>query len=184
MGHDQVRRLTAQLEGDFVIFRIGMRINSLWRVRGWLPVFRAMIPMTRELMQHPEIGFLGMDVHFGLRNIWYLQYWRDYDHLIAYAHDPERHHLPAWRAFNREIRRSGVVGIWHETYRVRAGEYETVYVNTPPIGLGAVATLVPASGSRQSSRGRLGLSDGADAPVDVDGVDRAPPIAAMPMTST
>ncbi len=46
MGHDQVRRLTAQLDGDFVIFRIGMRINSLWRVRGWLPVFRAMIPMT------------------------------------------------------------------------------------------------------------------------------------------
>ena len=42
------KRVTAEIEGDFVIFLIGMRINKLWKVHKWLPVFRAMPRMIRE----------------------------------------------------------------------------------------------------------------------------------------
>jgi hypothetical protein len=35
-------RHTAQIEGPFVVFIIGMRINRLWAVHKWLPVARAM----------------------------------------------------------------------------------------------------------------------------------------------
>ena len=62
-------------------------------------------------------------------------------------------------AFNKRMATSrGDVGIWHETYLVRAGEYETVYSGMPPFGLGKASTLVPASGRRESARGRVGAA--------------------------
>ena len=33
----------------------------------------------------------------------------------------------AWRAFNRAARNTDAVGIWHETYRATAGQWETIY---------------------------------------------------------
>ena len=47
------------------------------------------------------------------------------------------------------------MGIWHETYQIRAGEYETIYSGMPRIGLGKVGTLVPANAKKESARGRL-----------------------------
>ena len=41
--------------------------------------------------------------------------------------------------------KSDRTGIWHETYRVRAGEYEAVYGNMPPFGLGKAGRLVSLS---------------------------------------
>ena len=35
-------RLTAEMDGDFVVFLIGMRVNKPWKVHKWLPVARAM----------------------------------------------------------------------------------------------------------------------------------------------
>ena len=62
----------------------------------------------------------------------------------------------AWRAFNKRMKHSrGDVGIWHETYLVRAGEYENAYSGIPPHGLGRVADLVPAEGARSDARGRF-----------------------------
>ena len=54
----------------------------------------------------------------------------------------QRTSLPAWQAFNRAVGSNGDVGIWHETYVVRPGAYETVYNNMPPWGLGAAGRLV------------------------------------------
>ena len=45
-------------------------------------------------------------------------------------------------------------GIWHETFQVRAGEYEAVYGNMPPVGLGKIGRLVPVSES-SSARERI-----------------------------
>ncbi len=42
-------RMTAEVEGDFVVFLIGMRINKPWKVHKWLPVFLAMPRMLKEL---------------------------------------------------------------------------------------------------------------------------------------
>ena len=145
-------RLTAELDGDFVVFVIGMRINQPWKVGAWLPVFRAMPKMLRELQTQPELGLLGSQF-YGLTQI---QYWRSVEHLHRYARSRENAHLPAWRAFNQGARAAGdAVGIWHETYRVEAGAYETVYVNMPRTGLGRAGTLVPATGHRQTAQGRL-----------------------------
>jgi hypothetical protein len=50
----------------------------------------------------------------------------------------------------------GDVGIWHETYRVRSGEYEAIYSGMPLQGLakaGGYEALTPA---RESARQRIG----------------------------
>jgi hypothetical protein len=32
-------RYTAEIEGDFVVFLIGMRLNRPWKVHQWLPAY-------------------------------------------------------------------------------------------------------------------------------------------------
>jgi hypothetical protein len=155
--HIDPRRMTAQLDGDFVVFLIGMRVNSWWRVGDWLPVARAMPRMIKELQRSPELGLLGHEEWFSKRVAILVQYWRSLDQLMAYAHGSDAEHLPAWRAFNRRMARAGRgVGIWHETYRVAAGQYEAIYRNMPAFGLGKATALVEATGKRSSARGRLG----------------------------
>ena len=148
-------RMAAEIEGDFVVFLIGMRINKPWKIGTWLPLARAMPRMLKELdAGDPEVtGFLG---HSGLSMSSMTQYWRSFDHLEAYARSESAEHWPAWVAFNRALKgRRGDVGIWHETYLVRAGDYEAVYSGMPPTGLGKVARLVPATGNREAARQRL-----------------------------
>ena len=94
------KRMTADIDGDFVVFLIGMRLNRPWKLHKWLPVMRSMPRMIRELAMDPESGFLGYERWFGLG---------------------------------------------------RPGEH------------------LPATGKRESARGRMGLTDGSDAPVDVAG---------------
>jgi Domain of unknown function (DUF4188) len=145
-------RMTAEIEGDFVVFLIGMRINKPWKIHKWLPVFLAMPPMLKELQARPESGFLGCIQSFGV----IVQYWRSFDHLESYARSREQRHWPAWVAFNKRLGQSrSDVGIWHETYQVRSGEYETVYSGMPAFGLGSAGKLIPASGRRESARGRF-----------------------------
>ncbi|GAA4009029.1 hypothetical protein GCM10022631_21640 [Deinococcus rubellus] len=151
------RRVTAQLEGDFVVFMIGMRVNQPWKVSAWLPVFLAMPKMIAELSKHPELGLLGGR----FAGLTLIQFWRSSEHLNAYAQSREHVHLPAWQAFNQNARKSGgAVGIWHETYRVAAGQYETVYVDMPTFGLGQAGKLVEASGRRATAAGRMGGGPG------------------------
>jgi hypothetical protein len=68
-------RMTADVEEGFVAFRIGMRINKLWKLHKWLPVFRAMPRMLRELDADPESGLLGYSFNPGIRNQTLLMYW-------------------------------------------------------------------------------------------------------------
>jgi hypothetical protein len=145
-------RMAAQIDGDFVVFLIGLRINKPWKVHKWLPVFLAMPKMLNELNTRPDSGFLGGI--FGLKVI--VQYWRSFEHLEAYARSKDRQHWPAWVSFNQRFGGSrGDVGIWHETYLVPAGRYEAIYSGMPPIGLGQASTLIPATGHRDSARGRI-----------------------------
>ena len=147
-------RLAATLDGTFVVFIIGMRINRFWKVNKWWPVAAAMPRMIRELSQQPDLGFLHAEAWFG-RTIIMVQYWRSMEQLLAYARNKESEHLPAWRAFNKAVGTSGAVGIWHETYVASPGTYENIYVNMPPFGLGRAGTLQKAVGGRQSASGRL-----------------------------
>jgi len=146
------KRMTAEMNGEFVVFLIGMRINRPWKVHQWLPIFLAMPRMLKELEGHPESGFLG---HNGLGRV-IVQYWRSFEQLEAYARAKDQKHWPVWVEFNRRFGTSrGDVGIWHETYIIKPGNYEAVYSGMPPYGLGKVGMLVPASGKREAARSRL-----------------------------
>jgi hypothetical protein len=149
-------RMVAAIEGDFVVFLIGMRINRLWKIQKWLPVVVAMPRMLKELSEKPEAGLLGFEQHFGLRSAMVVQYWRSFDQLEAYARNKNAAHFPAWAAFNKNVASNGDVGIWHETYLVPSGQYESIYNNMPEYGLGKAASLVAAAGKKETARGRLG----------------------------
>lgn len=154
-------RLTATTQGDFVVFLIGMRINKPLLVHKWLPVVRAMPRMLKELSRQPDLGFIHAEMWFARTTIM-VQYWRSMEQLLAYAKNKEAEHLPAWRSFNTAVGTDGSVGIWHESYKVAPGGYESVYLNMPPFGLGKAGVLLPATGGRQSASGRL--SGGHNAP--------------------
>jgi hypothetical protein len=87
-----------------------------------------------------------------------LQYWRDFDSLDRFARDKQLPHLEPWRRFNLAARDSDDVGVWHETYRVHAGDYETVYVNMPTFGLAAASSHLPVSAKAQTAAARIGAS--------------------------
>ena len=147
-------RMTAQIDAEIVVFLIGMRINRYWKVHKWLPVALAMPKMLRELAADPDSGFLGVESWVGNPTI-ALQYWRSFDHLEKYAKDAGRTHRPAWAAFNRAVAGNGDVGVWHETYRVRPGDYECIYNNMPAFGLAKATRSVPARGKLESARDRI-----------------------------
>jgi len=148
-------RMSAEIDGEFVVFLIGMRVNKPWKFHKWIPVIRAMPRMLKELEAHPESGFLG---HTGLGRV-IVQYWRSFEHLEAYARAKDKQHWPAWVDFNRRLGNSrGDVGIWHETYIVQPGRYETVYSGMPPFGLGKAGRLVPAIGKHEAARSRISAS--------------------------
>ena len=128
--------------------------NRFWKIHKWLPVALAMPRMMREISADRESGFLGVESWFGQPTVM-LQYWRSFEHLEQYAKDTSKQHRPAWAAFNRAVASNGDVGIWHETYRVRPGDYECIYNNMPPFGLGKATNLVPASGHLESASGRM-----------------------------
>ncbi|WP_459720320.1 DUF4188 domain-containing protein [Actinophytocola sp. KF-1] len=132
--------MTHQHDGELVVFLIGMTINKPWRVDLWWPTFRAMPRMLRELSEAEDSGLLGYRLMLEGRNPTLVQYWDSLDRLYTYATAREAEHWPAWRAFNRRAARaSDAVGIWHETYV--AGQTETVYVNTPKLGLAKCTDL-------------------------------------------
>jgi hypothetical protein len=150
-------RWTARIDDDFVVFLIGMRINRVRAVRRWLPVFMAMRPMLEHLERDPGSGLLAYRLAFaGPRSPLVVQYWRSFDDLERFARDRDAPHLTAWHDFNRLVGYDdGDAGIWHETFRVRAGDYEAIYGNMPRLGLAAAGTHEPlASNSR--ARQRLG----------------------------
>jgi len=148
-------RMTASIDGDFVVFLIGARFNQVWKVHKWLPVALAMNRMLKELYAHPEMGLLHHEVAFS-RTLIQVQYWRSMEQLLAYAKNRNAEHLPALAAFQRSVGTDGSVGIWHETYLVKPGHYECIYANMPRFGLGRAGKLEKAQGRRESAQGRLG----------------------------
>ena len=61
-----------------------------------------------------------------------IQYWRSSEDLLSYAKNEK--HLRAWKNFNKKVGNNDSVGIYHETYQVKNGDYESVYGNMPIYG--------------------------------------------------
>jgi Domain of unknown function (DUF4188) len=153
VGEVAGRRMTVEIEGDFVVFLIGARFSKLQFVRSFADLGgrRGMKHMLDHLVAHPEKGLLAYEM--GIPTI--VQYWRSFAHLEAFAKGADDPHLAAWREYWRRVGRTGRTGIWHETYLVKAGQYEAVYGNMPAHGLGKAGRLHPASES-STARARLG----------------------------
>jgi len=151
-------RYTAQSDEPFVVFLIGFRVNRWLAVRSWTRVAAAMGPMIAELKRQPELGLLHVDPFLYWRGVGMVQYWCSFEQLHAYAHARNAAHLPAWAEFNRRIGSNGAVGIWHETYTVAPGQFESIYVNMPRFGLGSAMQLVPVKGRNDSAQGRMARS--------------------------
>jgi hypothetical protein len=147
-------RWTAKIEGDFVVFIIGARLDRRHPIRSLkdLGGRRGMQHMLKYLTEHPEKGMLGYQ-GTGLSTT-FVQYWRSFEHLERFANDTDDPHLDVWRAYWKRLARDPRTGIWHETFLVRAGEYEAIYGNMPAYGLGKATELVPVA-SDASARHRL-----------------------------
>ncbi|MGN6606972.1 MAG: DUF4188 domain-containing protein [Jatrophihabitans sp.] len=145
-------RQRATIEGDFVVFLIGARFDPKHPIRCFrdLGGRRGMRHMLRYLSERPEKGLLGYEM--GLPTI--VQYWRSFEHLEAFARDEADPHLAAWRGYWKRVGSDPRSGIWHETYLVRAGEYEAIDANMPAFGLGKAGTLEPLAAS-SSARLRI-----------------------------
>lgn len=158
MGSINKGRFTAEIEGDFVVFIIGAKSNPLRLIRGLrdLGGNKGMKHMLDYLMDRPEKGLLG---YTQLGTGAWVQYWRSFEHLEAFAKDTEDPHLEVWRNYFKRVGKSGRTGIWHETFLVRADEYEAVYTNMPDFGLGKATTVVPLA---ESNRARDRLKGAAD----------------------
>lgn len=148
------QRMTTNNQTPIVVFLVGMRINKLWKIHKWLPVMRAMPKMLKELYQNPKLGFFSGELWVG-RTIIMVQYWESYEKLEGYAKSNVQAHLPAWHDFNKKARTNDDVGVWHETYQIEAGSYESIYVNMPAFGLGKVNILEPIGKGKESARERI-----------------------------
>jgi len=147
--------MTGEIEGDYVLFLIGFRINKFWKFGSWSKVFLAMPKMLKELSMNKELGLLHYRLHLGFPGSMVVQYWRSFEHLHAYAMARDKEHLPAWKAFNTAIGSNGDVGIWHETFLLTPGKSESVYVNMPRFGLGLAGEVFEAKGERANAERRL-----------------------------
>ncbi len=145
----------SRLGDEVVVFVIGMRINKPLKVGLWWPVFHGMFTMLKYLEARPEKGLLAYRTALPPLIV---QYWRSFDDLDRFARDKDDPHLEPWRRFNRKIGKSGDVGIWHETYRVKTSDIETIYGNMPPSGLGAASALVPVRRGKDSAAARIGVA--------------------------
>lgn len=152
--HIYTGRFTTENTEDIVVFIVGMRVNKRLAVHKWLPVFNAMPGMIKELYTNKEsLGFLSMESYFGLRTTTMIQYWRSIEDLLAYAKNEK--HLAAWKNFNKKVGNNDAVGVYHETYQLTKGSYESVYVNMPHYGLGKAINHIPISSELNTARKRL-----------------------------
>jgi hypothetical protein len=133
-------RYRADFPEGTVIFLIGMRINSLRRIREWWAPFMAMPKMIAELKRHPELGLLDAQSWWAGRNFLVTQYWESMDALMRYATGRDAEHFPAWQAFMKAS--AGAAGIWHEAYVVDPQTSHIVYRNMPAFGMGKATRFV------------------------------------------
>jgi len=167
MAHVFPGRMTADIEGDFVVFLIGMRFNKPWKIHKWWHAFTAMPRMLRELARDPDAGLLGYLQTIGPRGPVLIQYWRSVEQLEKFARDPRYTHRPAWKKYNQLVGGSGDVGVWHETYQVKAQQFESVYANMPRHGLATAkgAEHLPVARRGNTAAERRGSTAPDDLPV-------------------
>ncbi|WP_145910383.1 DUF4188 domain-containing protein [Kitasatospora viridis] len=154
---------TAGATGDTVVVLIGMRINHFWAVHHWGPVFFSMLKMLAELRRAPERGLRGRVLLTASPRTYYVvQYWESKEKLYTYAQ--EGFHRTVWAFANRKVKAGKArqhVGLWHETYIVPEGGYESIYFDMPPFGLAGATGMLPVEARGRHASQRLAHRSGA-----------------------
>lgn len=151
-------RFTAKLDEPVVLFLIGTRINRITSLPRFWWFLNTMPNMLKELSANPESGLLWYRTYLSWPYITVQQYWKSFDHLLAYSSDKSQSHRPAWARYMRELMKNGTFGIWHETYLIEPGKFECVYGNMPVFGLAAAGTHVPAEGRLATASERFSVA--------------------------
>jgi hypothetical protein len=148
-----VARVPESIE-ELCLVRLGLVARSL---RAWPFAVRIGRSIERSAKEAAESGAgllsnewfpLGWG-HFGV-----LQYWSSFDALDAWSHRPP--HSEWWREALERMRKRGDFGIYHETFVVPRAGVESIYLNSPKIGLRKFGVEGEAVGSSTTSRDRLG----------------------------
>ena len=117
LEHARALRDSGAVEGALTAYRrLIARFSAYHGIEIRLPVAMAMMRMKRELRSGKVPGFLGDREAGGVT----IQYWSSTEALIAYARDHAGEHFPAWADFNKRIRKTNAVGVWHETFSAPA----------------------------------------------------------------
>ncbi len=148
-------RYTATDNKEFVLFLIGMYINGWWKIWKWLPVFIAMPLMIHRLRNKKDSGLLESRLILYPGGAGVIQYWDSFENLEKFARDPHDMHTKEWGKYRRKNSQSGDVGIWHETYVIKPGSFESVYVNMPAWGMGKAFSANPVNRTVDTARQRL-----------------------------
>ncbi|CAF2125787.1 unnamed protein product [Rotaria magnacalcarata] len=139
---------SARCDGDFVVFLIGSRPNGPNPFeKSFIDLKSAFQSMIKDLESDSTSGYMGGDLYVGANerksSVLYVQYWRNYESLQGWTHKKMGVHFKSVTQYMNKDRSAGLYGIWHETYKVRDGEYESIYENMPPIGLALATSAVP-----------------------------------------
>ena len=155
MGEIFGGRFCARIEGPFVVFLIGMRINRLSAIHRWPKPAWNTYKMVGHMAKEPPDGYLGGELFFYWRGIGMIQYWRDFDALETFARDSDRPHLAAWRQLAAQTANDTTFGYWHETYKVAPDNYECIYGSMPGFGLANASKHVAIASRTETARDRI-----------------------------
>jgi len=90
------------------------------------------------------------------------------DHLVKWSQSIRNSHHPYWLWLSKAMRQGdGDVGFWHETYIVKEGSYESIYVDCPHMGLSRAGWLERAAGANSSARARAGQGEDKEMPSEL-----------------
>lgn len=176
---------TKPADSDVVVFLIGTRCNHpLGLLAPGFREFGTYFPrMVKDLEAHAdEYGFLGMTSWLNTDNrtskseLMYVGYFRTTEGLHNFAHS--EYHMGGWRWWNRHVKQYPHISIWHETYHVPKGHWESIYVNSHASGINSTtfryedeatekemwaSPVVDATkGLLKTSAGRMSRSTGDD----------------------
>jgi hypothetical protein len=165
---------------DVTVFLIGIRINHPLGLLAPGVTKLQMPEMIKDLEEHSEeYGFLGMtnwlNASDRTTNSELLQvcYFRNNEGLQKFAHS--KLHRDNWDWYNRHIKEIPHISIYHETYHVPKGNWESIYVNSHISGINTTSVkvideegnekwthpIVDASkGQLKTSMGRMSRSKG------------------------
>ncbi|KAF7585410.1 hypothetical protein BBP40_010973 [Aspergillus hancockii] len=139
---------------SIVVFHLGARSNHPLGplAPGFAEVGKRVGQMNIEMNSNPvKYGLLGTSAWIKQddpagNEVMGIYYLRDYDALHRFAHGPL--HLEGMKWWTEIVKDNPHITIYHETYIVAKGQWENIYVNSKPTGMGD--TWFPASGEGEA----------------------------------